>query len=89
MKVDSIRNNSIINSYKQQKYYEKEKVTKNKPKDKVEISDAAKYLNRTTNDNENIDIDKINKIKNRIKQGTYNVDSRSLAKKIIEITKGE
>lgn len=89
MKIDSIRNNSVINAYKQQKSYEKEKVTKNKTKDKVEISDAAKYLNKTTNNNENIDIDKINKIKNRIEKGTYNVDSRSLAKKIIEIIKGE
>lgn len=89
MKIDSIRNNSIINAYKQQKSYEKEKITKNKPKDKVEISDAAKYLNKTTKNNENINIDKINKIKNRIEQGTYNVDSRSLAKKIIKITKGE
>ncbi len=89
MKIDSIRTNNMINVYKQQKRYENVNVTKKEMKDKVEISDAAKHLNKIKNDNENVNLDKINEIKNRINNGTYNVDSKKLAKKIIEIIKGE
>ncbi|WP_029699411.1 flagellar biosynthesis anti-sigma factor FlgM [Clostridium sp. Ade.TY] len=89
MKIDSIRTNNMINVYKQQKRYENVNVTKKEIKDKVEISDAAKHLNKIKNDNENVNLDKINEIKNRINNGTYNVDSKKLAKKIIEIIKGE
>lgn len=89
MKIDSIRTNNMINVYKQQKRYENVNVTKKEIKDKVEISDAAKHLNKIKNDNENVNLDKINEIKNRIDNGTYNVDSKKLAKKIIEIIKGE
>ena len=89
MKIDSIRTNNMINVYKQQKFYEKTSTTKNEIKDKVEISDTAKYLNKIVSDNEKIDIDKINEIRNRINQGTYSVDSKDLAKKMIEVIKGE
>ncbi|MBY0754677.1 flagellar biosynthesis anti-sigma factor FlgM [Clostridium sardiniense] len=89
MKIDSIRTNNMINVYKQQKFYEKTSAAKNEIKDKVEISDTAKYLNKIVSDNENIDIDKINEIRNRINQGTYSVDSKDLAKKMIEVIKGE
>lgn len=89
MKIDSIRTNNMINVYKQQKRYENVNATKKEMKDKVEISDAAKHLNKIKNDNENVNLDKINEIKNRINNGTYNVDSKKLAKKIIEIIKGE
>ena len=89
MKIDSIRTNNMINVYKQQKFYEKTSATKNEIKDKVEKSDTAKYLNKMVSDNENIDIDKIDEIRNRIKKGTYSVDSKDLAKKMIEVIKGE
>ncbi|MGG7096717.1 flagellar biosynthesis anti-sigma factor FlgM [Clostridium sardiniense] len=89
MKIDSIRTSNMINVYKQQKFYEKTSAAKNDIKDKVEISDTAKYLNKIVSDNENIDIDKINEIRNRINQGTYSVDSKDLAKKMIEVIKGE
>lgn len=89
MKIYSIRTNNMINVYKQQKFYEKTSEAKNEIKDKVEISDTAKYLNKIVSDNENIDIDKIDEIRNRISQGTYSVDSKDLAKKMIEVIKGE
>lgn len=89
MKIDSIRRNNMINVYKKQNNYENKTVTKKEMKDKVEISDAAKYLNKTVNDNENINLDKINDIKNRINNGTYKVDSKEIAKKMIESIKGE
>ncbi|MBP1890038.1 negative regulator of flagellin synthesis FlgM [Clostridium moniliforme] len=89
MKIDSIRRNNMINVYKKQKNYENKTVTKREMKDKVEISDAAKYLNKIVNDNENINLDKINDIKNRINNGTYKIDSKKIAKKMLESIKGE
>lgn len=89
MKIDSIRRNNMINVYKKQKKYENKTVTKREMKDKVEISDAAKYLNKIVNDNENINLDKINDIKNRINNGTYKIDSKKIAKKMLESIKGE
>ena len=53
-------------------------------KDKVEISKDAKYLNKINNDNEEVNLEKINEIKQRIKSGTYNIDSRNLAKAILK-----
>ena len=89
MKIDSIRRNNMINVYKKQKNYENKTVTKREMKDKVEISDAAKYLNKIVNDNENINLGKINDIKNRINNGTYKIDSKKIAKKMLESIKGE
>ena len=89
MKIDSIRRNNMINVYKKQKKYENKTITKREMKDKVEISDAAKYLNKIVNDNENINLDKINDIKNRINNGTYKIDSKKIAKKMLESIKGE
>lgn len=89
MKIDSIRRNNMINVYKKQKNYENKTVTKREMKDKVEISDAAKYLNKIVNDNENINLDKINDIKNKINNGTYKIDSKKIAKKMLESIKGE
>lgn len=87
MKIDSIQRNNMINAYTKQRQNYKTEVVNKLPKDKVTISEDAKYLNKITTENENIDLDKINEIKNRIKQGTYTVDSRKVAEKIIKSIK--
>ncbi|SCJ98122.1 anti-sigma28 factor FlgM [uncultured Clostridium sp.] len=87
MKVDSIQRNNMINAYTKQRQNYKSEVVNKLPKDKVTISEDAKYLNKITTENENIDLDKINAIKNRIKQGTYTVDSKKIAEKIIKSIK--
>lgn len=87
MKVDSIQRNNMINAYTKQRQNYKSEVVNKLPKDKVTISEDAKYLNKITTENENIDLDKINAIKNRIKQGTYTVDSKKVAEKIIKSIK--
>ena len=87
MKIDSIQRNNMINAYTKQRQNYKSEVVNKLPKDKVTISEDAKYLNKITTENENIDLDKINEIKNRIKQGTYTVDSRKVAEKIIKSIK--
>lgn len=87
MKVDSIQRNNMINTYTKQRYNYKTEVVNKLPKDKVIISEDARYLNKINNENDNIDLDKINEIKNRIKQGTYNINSRKVAEKILETIK--
>lgn len=87
MKIDSIQRNNMINAYTKQRQNYKSEVINKLPKDKVTISEDAKYLNKITTENENIDLDKISEIKNRIKQGTYTVDSRKVANKILKYIK--
>ncbi|SHH89286.1 anti-sigma-28 factor, FlgM family [Clostridium collagenovorans DSM 3089] len=89
MKVDCIQRNTMINAYNRQRQPLKQEEMIKQNKDKVIISEDAKQLSKLNSDNENINIDKINEIKNRIKQGTYSVSSKDIAKKIIEVTKGE
>ena len=89
MKINSIVANNMISVYSKQKQYLKSDITNKVMKDKVEISKDAKYLNNINNDNKDIDLDKINEIKKRIKNGTYKVDSRSIAKSILNNSRGE
>ena len=89
MKVNYIMANNMINAYSKQKQYVKTDIANNQLKDKVEISEDAKYLNKINNDNENINLDKVNEIKQRIKDGTYNVDAGSIAKGMLKNIRGE
>lgn len=87
MRIDSIKFNNIENVYKTKKQGQ-EPVANNKS-DSIQISDLGKYLNEVSNNKDEINIDKINDIKKRIENGTYSVDSKELAKKIIEKMKGD
>lgn len=89
MKINSINTNNVINAYSKQKQYIKADNTNKVFKDKVEISEDAKYLSKINSDNENIDIDKVNEIKKKVQEGTYNVSSRNIAQKIINAIKGD
>ena len=89
MKVNSIQRNTMINAYSKQRQPLKQDEINKQNKDKVTISEDAKYLSKLNNHDENVNIDKVNEIKNRIKLGTYSVNSKAVAKKIIEATKGE
>lgn len=57
--------------------------------DRIEISDLGKYLNKVSKNNKDINIDKVNDIKSKIENGTYHIDSRELAKKIINKMKDD
>lgn len=89
MKVHSVQRNSMINAYSKQRQPLKQGEMSKQNTDKVTISEDAKYLSKINNDNENVNIDKVNEIKNRIKSGTYTVNSKAVAQKIIEAAKGE
>ena len=78
MKINSVMANNAVNMYNKQKQHTKIEMGNKQLKDKVEISKDAKYLNKINNDNEEVNLEKINEIKQRIKSGTYNIDLRSL-----------
>lgn len=84
MKINSVMANNAVNMYNKQKQHTKIEMGSKQLKDKVEISKDAKYLNKINNDNEEVNLEKINEIKQRIKSGIYNIDSRSLAKAILK-----
>ena len=84
MKINSVMANNAVNMYNKQKQHTKIEMGSKQLKDKVEISKDAKYLNKINNDNEEVNLEKINEIKQRIKSGTYNIDSISLAKAILK-----
>lgn len=89
MKINSVNTNNMINAYSKQKQYVKTETLNKVSKDKVEISEEAKYLSKINSDNENINIDKVNEIKKKIQDGTYNINSRNIAQKIINAIKGD
>ena len=88
MNIKNVNSNFAINNYtksvnniKTQKPVEKI--------DKVEISMMGKHLsNISKSEDKDVNIDKVNKIKSMIENGTYNIDSKELAKKILEKMKG-
>ena len=84
MKINSVMANNAVNMYNKQKQHTKIEMGSKQLKDKVEISKDAKYLNKINNDNEEVNLEKVNEIKQRIKSGTYNIGSRSLAKAILK-----
>lgn len=87
MKIDSVKFTNINNVYKTNKVGADP--MKNRGTDKVEISDLGKYLNKVSTNKEEIDMNRVNDIKSRIENGTYKVDSKDLAKKIIDKMKGD
>lgn len=89
MKVNSVQTNNVINAYGKQKQYAKGEAQSKQIKDKVTISNDAKYLNKINSDTENMDMNKVNEIKRKIESGTYSINSKDIAKKMVEASKGE
>ena len=90
MKINSIKFTNIDNVYKTKKLgVENINNNNNNKSDSVQISDLGKYLNEVNISKEDVDMDKVNDIKKRIENGTYSVDSKALAKKIIERMEGD
>ncbi|MBO3446327.1 flagellar biosynthesis anti-sigma factor FlgM [Clostridium sp. CCUG 7971] len=87
MKIGSINQRVIENIYKSNKV--EEKAIKNEKIDTIQISDLGKYLSEVNNKKEEINIEKVNELKKKIDNGTYRIDSKDIAKKIIEHMRGE
>ncbi|KEJ02838.1 flagellar biosynthesis anti-sigma factor FlgM [Clostridium botulinum A2B3 87] len=86
MKVNGVGITNSINAYNaNKKVTEKEEVKS--LKDKIEISHLGKSLTTYSLDdkflNEKERLDRINEIKDKIEKGTYKIDSKSVAKKLL------
>ncbi|MCB2308806.1 flagellar biosynthesis anti-sigma factor FlgM [Clostridium estertheticum] len=87
MKIDGVKPN-IINFYKKNTNKAEVKATAI-PKDTIELSAAGKSLSALALDGKSVNSnEKIVDIKNKLNNGTYNVDSKLVAKKIIDNMKG-
>jgi len=82
MNVRTVNFRNIENIYKSNKIEAKPVI--NKKTDVIEISELGKYLNKVNTNKEEINMEKVNELKQKIENGTYKVDSKDLAKKIIE-----
>lgn len=57
--------------------------------DRIEISEAAKVLKDYSVESESYDNSaKVQEIKNRISNGTYNIDAKLTAKSMLDVMKG-
>ena len=82
MNVSTVNFRNIENIYKANKIEVKPVI--NKKTDVIEISELGKYLNKVNTNKEEINMNKVNELKQKIENGTYKVDSKALAKKIIQ-----
>lgn len=65
-----------------------EKIDKVKTSDRIELSKAAKVLNDYAVENSSYDKSaKVEEIKNKILNGTYNIDAKLTAKSMLDVMK--
>ncbi|MBX4265159.1 flagellar biosynthesis anti-sigma factor FlgM [Clostridium estertheticum] len=87
MKIDGVKPN-VINFYKKNTNKAEAKATVI-PKDTIELSAAGRSLSALALDGKSVNSnEKIVDIKNKLNNGTYNVDSKLVAKRIIDNMKG-
>ncbi|MCY6353956.1 flagellar biosynthesis anti-sigma factor FlgM [Clostridium sp. ZS2-4] len=88
MKISGSSVNKIINIYeKNSRKIEKAKEVGRK--DSLEISKVGKSLSSfDVNDKKSVSQEKLEKIRSEIANGTYNVDAKLVAQKMIDIMKG-
>jgi negative regulator of flagellin synthesis FlgM len=88
MKINNTSNIIAISSYKANKA-KQEKIQEMKHQDSCEISALGKTLNSfSSGEFSGVSAEKIEKIREEISQGTYKVDSKLVAEKLIDHMKG-
>lgn len=84
MKVTNDSKVAFNNIYKMEKVKDHNNYKNQNNSDRLEISELGKYLSKVSSKEDVMDMEKVNKLKKQIESGTYKIDSRALAKKIIE-----
>lgn len=84
MKVTNDKHIAFNSIYKMDKLKNNNENKSQNNTDSVQISELGKYLSKVSSKEESMDMEKINRLKQQIENGTYKVDSRILAKKIVE-----
>lgn len=87
MKIDGVKNN-VVSFYKNNTPKTEAKVATAK-KDTIELSSAGKSLSALALDSKTVNSqEKIEAIKNQVKLGTYKMDSKLTATRMMDIMKG-
>jgi len=87
MKIDGVKNN-VVSFYKKNTPKTESKVTASK-KDSIELSSAGKSLSALSLDSKSINSEaKVEAIRNQVMQGTYKMDSKLTASRMMEMMKG-
>jgi negative regulator of flagellin synthesis FlgM len=88
MDIKRVSSTNVISSYNKISSNSKQKISKINS-DKIEISSLGKELLKLASEELNIDrSERVNKIKEQINKGTYNIDSKYIAIKMLESTEG-
>ncbi|WP_058953747.1 flagellar biosynthesis anti-sigma factor FlgM [Clostridium tyrobutyricum] len=89
MKINGINSNNIINLYREGSKT-KDLTAKAENRDSIQISSMGKRLSSYMLDDKSIDSkDKVESIKKAISNGTYKVDAKLVAQKILDTMKGQ
>lgn len=89
MKINGINSNNIINLYREVNKT-KDMASKTKNGDSIQISFIGRSLSSYMPDDKIIDSkDKVESIKKAIENGTYKVDAKLVAQKILDNMKGQ
>ncbi|NEZ45860.1 flagellar biosynthesis anti-sigma factor FlgM [Clostridium niameyense] len=90
MKINSVSIAKGLNTYNLNKKNIEKKQVNNSKKDTVEISKIGKSLTTYSIEDKFLNSkDRIEKIKKSIDEGTYKVDAKLIAEKMINSTKGK
>lgn len=84
MKIEGRNSVNIVNQYKNNNLKAKQKQESINSKDIIEISNEGKALNNYSSEKISDNTLKVHEIKEKIKNGVYEVDSRMVAKRMLD-----
>lgn len=91
MKIGGVGSNSVINSYNRNKNtLDNKKINNNMKKDSIEISSLGKSLSKYSIEEKTINSkERVETVREEISKGTYNINSKNIAKALIDAMKGK
>lgn len=89
MNIKGINTHGVSNIYKSNRAQETKKVDKIEKKDSIEISSLGKSLTNYSNDIKTDNSKRVEEIKKQLANGTYSVDGKLTADKMLEHMKGK